>query len=251
MEPVQHRFSYRMAIPLLYLDEVAEFCALHPLWSVERFNAVSFRRSDYLPGEGRALADCARDLVAERLGVRPSGPIAMLAHVRTWGWLFNPISLYYCFDANGTGTQALVAEVANTPWHERHNYVVAEPGHHTFDKELHVSPFFAMDMTYALDYTDPGERLSVRLRSLSHGEVVFDASMNLRRREASRRTLGEIIFSYPFMTARVSAGIYRQAARLRRAGVPFVAHPKHNRVMRTSATAPSDKKCGNEMRDGG
>ncbi len=106
-----------------------------------------------------------RDLVAERTGRRPAGPIALLANLRTWGWLFNPISLYFCAD-NGDGRRpgpisSLVAEVQNTPWHERTAYVVGPPGGHRFAKELHVSPFLPMDLDYELRYTAPGQRLTV------------------------------------------------------------------------------------------
>ena len=224
--PIDHRFQYRVAMPLLDLDEIEELCSLHPLWSNERSNVVSYRRSDYLGGGAMPLAQAVRETVEDRLGTRLSGPIAMLAYPRTWGWLFNPVTLYYCFGATGTGVDALVAEVTNTPWHERHAYVVGQPGTHRFDKALHVSPFFGMDMQYELVYRAPGQRLSLRIRTIREGSVVFDAVMHLERREASRRELGRLVFSHPFMTMRVSAAIYRQAFVLGRAGAPFVTHPR-------------------------
>lgn len=230
-EPVEHHFSYRVALPLVDLDEVDQVCALHRLWSVERPNAVSFRRADFLgaptdPGGGPApLADAVRDTVAAHRGIRPDGPVAMLAHLRTWGWLFNPITLYYCFDPSGTEVEALVAEVTNTPWHERHSYVVGPPGRHRFAKQLHVSPFFGMDQHYRLSYAPPGSRLTVRLGNEEGGRRVFDAVMVLERRPMSSQALAHVLRAYPAMTLQVTAGIYRQALALRRAGVPVVAHP--------------------------
>jgi uncharacterized protein len=150
----------------------------------------------------------------------------MLAHPRTWGWLFNPVTLYYCFGSTGTRVDALVAEVTNTPWHERHAYVVGQPGTHHFDKVLHVSPFFGMDMQYELSYHAPGQRLSLRISTVQEGSAVFDAVMHLERREVSRRELNRLVLSHPFMTMRVSAAIYRQAFALRRAGAPVVTHPR-------------------------
>ena len=236
--PVDHRFSYRVALPLLDLDELDEVVALHPLWSARRRNVVSFRPEDHL-GRGREpLADAARALAGERLGTSLSGPVAVLAHPRTFGWVFNPISLYYCFDATGSDVEALVCEVTNTPWHERHTYVVGEPGTHRFDKAMHVSPFFPMDMTYELTYGPPASRLALRMCLLRGGDVVFDATMRLERREIDRQALGRLIFSYPFMTMRVSATIYRQAYALWRAGAPFVPHPR--RARRGRATGPDD-----------
>jgi uncharacterized protein len=224
--PIDHRFQYRVAMPLLDLDEIEELCSIHPLWSNERSNFVSYRRSDYLGGGPMPLGQVVREAVEDRLGTRLSGPIAMLAHPRTWGWLFNPVTLYYCFDPTGTRVDALVAEVTNTPWHERHAYVVGRPGTHRFDKALHVSPFFGMDMQYELSYRAPGHSLSLRISTIREGSAVFDAVMHLERREVSRRELSRLVFSHPFMTMRVSAAIYRQAFALRRAGAPVVTHPR-------------------------
>ncbi|MGC8628077.1 MAG: DUF1365 family protein [Acidimicrobiales bacterium] len=223
--PVDHRFAYRLALPLIDLDELEELCRLHPLWSVERHNVISFWRRDYLPDRPGPLADVVRDLVEERLGRRPSGPVAMLAHPRTWGWLFNPIALYYCFDPEAARVEALVAEVTNTPWHERHVYVVGEPGRHRFAKELHVSPFFDMGMDYTLAYAEPGDRLSLSMRTVSGDKTLFRAGLRLQRHEANRQALARLVWGHPFSTMRVSAGIYREAFSLWRAGTPFVPHP--------------------------
>jgi DUF1365 family protein len=237
--PVDHRFSYRVALPFIDLDELDALCRLHPLWSVERPNVVSFRRRDYLPDYPGSLVGAVRDLVGERLGRRPSGPVAMLAHLRTWGWLFNPIALYFCFDPDAARVEALVAEVTNTPWHERHVYVVGEPGRHRFAKELHVSPFLGMDLDYELTYGEPGEHLSLSMRTVRGDEGPFDAGLRLERHEASRHALSRFIWRHPLMTMRVSAGIYRQALALRRAGTPFVPHPNRSESRRL----PTSGRC--------
>ncbi|MHB1497236.1 MAG: DUF1365 domain-containing protein [Acidimicrobiales bacterium] len=226
--PVNHRFSYRIALPLVDLDEIDQLFGLHPLWSVEQHNVVSFWRRDYLPGTTGPLRDAVHDLVQERLGRRLTGPVAMLAHPRTWGWLFNPIALYYCFDVSAQRVEALVAEVTNTPWHERHVYVVGGPGRHGFPKELHVSPFFGMDMDYELTYGEPGDRLSLSMRTVKGNETLFDAGMRLERHEADRHALGQLVWGHLFTTMRVSGAIYREALALWRAGAPFVPHPRHS-----------------------
>ncbi|MDA8309887.1 MAG: DUF1365 family protein [Actinomycetota bacterium] len=233
---VDHRFSYRIAMPFVDLDEIDDLCRLHPLWSAERPNVVSYRRRDFLPDRPGPLADAVRDLVAERLGCRPRGPVAMLGHLRTWGWLFNPITLYYCFDPEGVHVESLVAEVTNTPWHERHVYVVGGPGRHRFQKELHVSPFFDSDMDYELSYREPGEHLGLSMRNVRGGETLFGAGLRLERHEADRRALGRLVWSHRLMTMRVSAGIYRQAAALRRAGAPIVPHPSGRPLSRALVT---------------
>jgi DUF1365 family protein len=263
--PRAHEFRYRIAMPYLDLDEIDEICSGHPLWSARRPNAVWFRRADFLagtvdpeepnpPDAGASLGNAVRDLVETRGRARPTGPIAMLAHLRTWGWLFNPVTVYFCLDADGTQVDALVAEVTNTPWHERHAYVLgpipcpASDPHcdptrlqYRFPKALHVSPFMGMDQEYVLECDPPGrrpgDRLVVRLASIESGQKVFEAMLVLRRREATRRELGRVLWSYPLMTLRVSTAIRRQAFRLWRKGVPFHPHPSRSEGGMPEATS--------------
>jgi DUF1365 family protein len=215
-------------MPYIDLDELEEMFAHHPLWSVERPNAVSFRRADFIGDPDVPLDAAVRDLVLERTGRRPVGPVRVLGHVRTWNWLFNPITIYVCMDSTGRRADALVLEVTNTPWHERHAYVIdGGAGEHRFDKELHVSPFLGMDQEYRLRINEPGERLVVHLACREAGAVVFDATLTLRRREVSRAALGRLLWRHPLLTLRVSAGIYWQALRLWAKGAPLHAHPVH------------------------
>jgi uncharacterized protein len=225
-----HSFSYKVAMPLLDLSEVDDVMGLHPAWSARRPAPVRFRRRDFLGDPAAPLDDAVRDLVRERTGRRPKGPVALVANLRTWGWLFNPISLYFCADTagpagDGEPVSSLVAEVENTPWHERHAYVVGPPGRHRFGKELHVSPFLPMGVDYELRYTAPGSRLTVGLDVLRGGQRLFTATLQLRRRELDRAALGHLLWRHPALTHRVTAGIYAQAARLRLKGVPFFSHP--------------------------
>ena len=224
--PVDHRFSYRIAMVLLDLAEIDAFCRLHPLWGNERSNAVSFRRRDFLGDPEVPLDVAVRDLVEERTGDRPTGPVAMLTQLRTWGWLFNPITTYYCFDPTGSVVDTTVVEVTNTPWHERTAYVLEGTGTHRVAKGMHVSPFLPMDLTHRFTIGEPGDRLTLAVDDLRGDELVFSASMALTRMPPGRRSLGRLLWEYPFMTARVSLGIYRQAAALRRKGVPFHRHPE-------------------------
>jgi DUF1365 family protein len=233
-----HEFSYRVAMPYLDLAEIDELVARHPLWAREKPNAVSFRRADYLGDPDVPLDRAVRDLVVARTGRRPRGPIRMLTHVRTWGWLFNPLTVYFCMDPTGDRIDALVLEVTNTPWHERHAYVIdGGAGAHHFRKELHVSPFFGMNQEYRLRVSVPGDRLIVRLASVENGAVVFDATLRLRRRNATRAAMGRLLWRYPLLTLRVSIGIYRQALRLWRKGAPVHAHPCRQHAKETMGAA--------------
>ena len=107
----RHEFAYPVALPYLDLAELDEVFARHPLWSLERPNAVSFRRADFLHPP---CCSTPAATVAERTGRRPVGPIRLLAQVRTWGWLFNPLAVYFCLDESGSRVDALVLHVTNT-----------------------------------------------------------------------------------------------------------------------------------------
>lgn len=218
-------FSYRVTMPLIDLAEVDAVTGLHPLWSARSPAPVWFRRADFLGHPDRPLAEEVGDLVQQRTGARPRGNVALLANLRTWGWLFNPVSLYFCFSADGSAVEHLVAEVENTPWHERCQYVVGAPGWHRFAKAMHVSPFLPMEADYRLHYSHPGERLVVQLDVMREEQRLFAATLSLRRRALDRRELGRLLWDYPAMSQRVSAGIYGQAARLGLRRAPFFAHP--------------------------
>jgi uncharacterized protein len=201
-EPVRHEFRQRLFMAYLDLDELPEVLDRLPLWSARRPAPAWFRARDYLQ-------------------VEHDGPVRLLTHVRTFGHHFNPISLYYCFDRPGERVERVLAEVTNTPWGERHVYVLDGPDA-TVDKGFHVSPFLGMDSRYRVRLSRPGEQLRVHMESRRAGRVDFDATLALARRELTPWPL----LRYPFMTLRVVAGIYAQAARLKLKGAPYHAHPK-------------------------
>lgn len=211
----------------LDLDELPALAGDHWYWSHEKANLVSFRRRDYLGPGALPLDQAVRDLVEEQTGQRPAGPVRLLTHLRTWGYLFNPVSFYYCFDSQQR-LQAVAAQITNTPWGERHTYVL-EAGaarRWTFAKAFHVSPFMPMDQTYDWRFSDPGASLRVHMESWQQAARVFDASLVLRRRPLSGPALRGMLWRHPLMTLRVSAAIYRQALALKAKGCPFHSHPK-------------------------
>jgi len=229
--PRDHAFRYRLFMTYLDLAEVDRVLSLHPLWSRSGPAAVRFERADYLGDPARPLDAEVRDRVAAVLGRRPAGPVRLLTHLRTWGHCFNPVSFYYCFDP-ADELDAIVAEVTNTPWQERHGYVMdARAGRrgraYRFDlaKALHVSPFFPMDQRYDWQFRAPGDSLAVHMNNLERGRRVFDATLVLRRRELSFRTMTEVLVQHPVMTGRVVAAIHWQALRLWLKRVPFFSHP--------------------------
>src|SRR5581483_3238785 len=119
-----HGFEHRIVLVYLELDEVETVFRGRWLWSSRRPNVAWFRRADYLGDPGVSLDQAVRDLVEARTGSRPAGPIGVLTQVRTLGHVFNPVSFYYCWDPSRSRVEVVVAEIENTPWRERHAYVV-------------------------------------------------------------------------------------------------------------------------------
>src|SRR5688500_12792683 len=149
--PAAHEFAYKVFQVYLDLGELETVFDPYLFWSVERANLASFRREDHLKADPQKPLDQAvRDLVERRTGKRPDGPIGLLTHLRYFGYGFNPVSFYYCWDKSGEKLDTVVAEVSNTPWLEQHLYVLdeklnagtAEKKRYRFGKEFHVSPFF-------------------------------------------------------------------------------------------------------------
>ena len=211
---------------LVDLDEIEAFCGLHPLWSSSHLAPAEFRRADYLGGASAPLPEAVRDAVERQVGERPSGPISLLTNVRLWGWLANPISCYFCFDPTGAEVRFMVAEVTNTPWHERHPYVVGGPGDHELSKQLHVSPFLAMDQRYLLHYSAPGSTFGLRIEVRAPEGPSLFAGIELHQVRATRRALGQMLWSPQLSAPGVSLGIYRQALSLLRKGARLHRHPR-------------------------
>jgi DUF1365 family protein len=232
-EPVEHEFRYRLFLMYLDLDELPRILDRYPLWSARRAAPARFRRADFMGDPDRPLAECARDAVEAQTGARPAGPVRMLANLRTLGHVFNPVCFYYCFGAAGEQVEAVVADVNNIPWGERHPYVLARDGRQgtvlaqELDKALHVSPLMAMDQTYAFRASEPGERLSVQIESRPNdgGGKAFDATLSMRHRELSGPLLTRMLLRYPAMSLQIVAKIYTQTLRLKLKGAPYFPHP--------------------------
>ena len=248
LSPVDHSFQYPLFMMYLDLRELGEVFRRRWLWSTSRPNLAWFRRDDHLGDPNLPLDVAVRDLVSARTGRRPTGPIRLLTNLRYFGYVINPVSLYFYSDPADRHLDAIVAEVTNTPWGERHCYVLsesnsirrAERGSYRFQhqKEFHVSPFMGMQMQYRWHITAPRERLVVHIGNHDGEKKLFDATMVLRRREINGRQLARILIRYPFMTAKVAASIYSQALKLWRKKVPFFPHPKQKRPSRLSMESP-------------
>lgn len=238
LEPFVHRFRYRLFFACLDLGELDRVFRGRWLWGVERRALASFRRADHLGDPARPLDEAVRERVEAETGVRPSGPIALLTQLRLFGFVFNPVSFYFCYDPAGERVEAIVAEVTNTPWNERHCYVLRRNARELSfrtRKEFHVSPFLGMELEYAWCFSEPGERLDVAISDLEGGRPVFHAELSLARREITGASLARTLARQPFATGKLFAAIYWQALRLALRGAPFHPHP-HRRAGAPEAT---------------
>jgi hypothetical protein len=242
---VAHAFSYRMFMLYLDLGELPRVFRGRWFWSARRAALARFRREDHLGHHRRPLDVCVRDLVEHQTGERPDGPIRLLTNLRYFGYVFNPVSFYYCFDEDDTRVECIVAEVNNTPWGERLCYVLpgsadvgpAAGGFQRFRprKQMHVSPFMPMDVSYDWRFSAPGEQLSVHMEN-THGErKIFDATLVLERKEITTPSLARALAGYPLMTLKVIGAIHWQALKLWLKGVPVYDHPAKSKQNETSA----------------
>ncbi len=230
--PVEHAFTFPLFMLYLDLDELDRVFAGRWLWSTRRRALARFDARDHLGGGSLPLADVIRKTVAERTGTAPTGPIRLLTHLRYAGYVFNPVSFYYCFDADDERVETVVADVSNTPWGERHSYVLAADEAQGSGlrletaKDFHVSPFMAMDLRYRWSFERPGAWLLARVENVdTDGSRVFDAALAMRRQEITGRSLARALSRHPFLTAQAHVAIYWQALRLWRKGAPLHPHP--------------------------
>jgi DUF1365 family protein len=224
------QFQYPLALAYVDLAELPEL--LGGRLVARRPGTLRFRRGDYLGDPSIPLDDAVRDAVQHHSGVRPTGPVRVLTQLRSFGHTFNPASFYYCFDPAGEQVQAIVAEVTNTPWGERHAYVLvagAEAGsvlHDSTEKRMHVSPLMGMDQRYRFAAAVPAETLSLHIESSQQDHPVFDATLSLKRRPLTAESARWLTWRYPFASIRVLVLIYLQATRARLAGAAYHPHPQ-------------------------
>lgn len=229
--PVEHLVRARLFLMYLDLGELPALFDGHPLWSARGRAVARFRRADYLGDPAVPLDVAVRDLVEQRLGRRPAGPVRMLAHLRYLGHCFNPVTIYWCFAPGGERVEAVVAEVTNTPWGERHAYVAAATGkadamlESRHAKAMHVSPLLPMDLEYRWRVSDPGARIDVAIDCLRGDEPLLQARLALRRRALTRASLTRVLLRHPALTLRALGQIYAHALRLRLKGARWHARP--------------------------
>jgi len=236
MQPTGHEFVYRLFMMYLDLSELDAVFKRRWFWSTRKSALARFRRENHLGDASVPLDQAVRDRIESETGSRPSGPIRLLTNLSYFGFCFNPVSFYYCFDANDERLETIVAEVNNTPWGERHCYVLTESMNrgvaphkrYSPSKNMHVSPFMPMDIDYDWRFSTPSEQLLVHMENAHQGRKVFDATLEFERTEIGAGSLARVLLVYPFMTLKIITAIHWQALRLWLKRVPVHDHPDKN-----------------------
>jgi len=240
--PRPHAFNYRTSLLLLDLDEQAAVFGLSRLWSGRWYSPMRFRERDYLRDlrtSDESLKDCAQRLVQQELGVCADGAVQLLTQVRSFGLVFNPVSFFYCHDRKGK-LQAIIAEVTNTPWHERFCYIIkADPNSSEQQvetrKAFHVSPFLPADLDYRMRFSLPTQQLRVHMEDWQGSQRLFDATLSLQRTPLSGALLRREAWSFPFMILKTLSAIYWQALRLLFKRIPIHDHPQSEQKLQASS----------------
>ena len=239
--PVNHEFEYRAGMLALDVDEWETVTKISPLFSLERFNWLSLKRADYFRPDAGALSTAIRDHVEKATGWRPDGAIELVTHPRYFGYVFNPVSFYFCYEhgdtpEQGTVPRVIMAQITNTPWHERHVYCLEalregpnaagwQSEQFGFSKRFHVSPFNGMEQHYQWTFSFRGPELRIHMHVLEEGKKHFDATLVVHRTPLTRKEVHRSLRKFPMEAIKVSAGIYWHALKLKLKGAPFYTHP--------------------------
>jgi DUF1365 family protein len=231
--PTAHEFRYSLFMVLLDIDRIAEAMGVSWLTGYNRRRWAAFDDRDHIGDPARPLRERVQ-ASARRAGVDlPDGPIHLLTHLRYAGYVFNPISFYYCYDRGGRLCRVL-ADVRNTYGGRQNYWLTPLDGRDqrmraVAAKSLYVSPFMVFDVAYEFVLTPPDDTLVAHMNVLPDVNVrrtpIFDATLTLRRQPWTSRSLRGVLLRHPLMTAKVIAAIHWEALRLRLKGLPTVPMP--------------------------
>ena len=232
--PKKHAFCYKVFMVHLFTDEINKVFKKNIFWSANRKNLSSFNRKDYHKPEEDDLAKAVRKTMSDQLGEPVRGPVSIITHLRTFGYCFNPVSFYYCWDEDKKTPHTLMAEITNTPWHERYakcfklDQLKDQTTTHEFKKEFHVSPFIGMDINYDWRFKGPAEHFKVDMMLKEKDQLFFTAHLNMKHKPFNSFNMNWALTRFPLLTFRITFGIYWHALLLRLKGCRFYPHPKNS-----------------------
>lgn len=233
-KPKLREFSHTVGYAMIDLDEVDSLFQIPLLFSHSRPALYGFEREALFNPKTQDLKKAVLDRIESELGFRPNGPVRVLTQLKSLGVAFNPVSFYYCYAQDGETPLAVLSEITNTPWDERHTYVQKFDSStlrsdHQFQKEFHVSPFLGMDYRYRWRFNSPGKNLVVHMENHA-AQMDFDATLTLQKREWN--TAFDTLYflsRFALMPIFTLFMIYLHAAVIWMRGIPFFSHPKHQK----------------------
>lgn len=232
-----HSFRMSLRMPCVNVDRLDEICALSPFWSQNQDNLASWNQRDFGFEDGKAIGDEARERVRRVLGPCDIGDVYLLAHPRYFGHQFNPVSFYFVHDLQDR-LLAIISEITNIPWGERHAYVhPCADGKRTFEfaKQFHVSPFLEMDHQHHWRFHWTDKNFAVHMENHFQDELKFDATFATRKTALNAAGLRRCLWGTPLSTVRVVAGIYWHAMQVWRKGNAYVRHPGPHKLQESAA----------------
>lgn len=244
LKPFGHRFSYSVFTLLVDIDRLADAGRISPLFSIGRFNLMSFREADHGPRDGSSLRAHVDAQLAARGIATPPARVLLLCYPRILGYVFNPLSVYFAYDENND-LIAVIYEVRNT-FGDLHTYVEpVRPGQlgpegvrQTRAKAFYVSPFIDMAQTYAFRVLPPGKAVRVRILESDAEGPLLSAAFAGRRREATSRAILSLCLKIPFMTLKIIGGIHWEATKLWLKGAPFHSPSRRPRTVLRNTAIP-------------
>ncbi len=241
VRPKRHHLRYSVYSLLLDLDEVQDLDRRHRLFSYNRPGPIAFYDRDHGPLDGSPLRPWVEGLMREA-GFEPDGgPIRLLCYPRLLGYVFNPISVYFCYDREENLT-VILYEVCNT-FKERHIYVIPVSGkegevvRQHCDKAMYVSPFIDMDCSYDFKILPPSKSIGIVINQADSEGPLLTAVFKGDHKPFDARSLARVLVTFPFMTLKIIAGIHWEALRLWLKGVPVFSHKAAASPVRTSIGA--------------
>lgn len=225
-----HSFTYSTSMLFIDLDNIKSAFNQNFFWSYEKFNLASFYRKDFFGDSKKSLKSEIRKLVTGELNVKVEGKIFLLTTLRYFGYCFNPVSFYYCYDKKKQ-LVAIVSHITNTPWEERHAYIhdcrKLRGGTKIFEfkKDFHVSPFLPMNLKYKWKFNEPRDFLFISMECSKNKEKYFNATLKMTNKAWSSYALNNLLFlSFP-MSIKAIVSIYWNALILYLKKVRFYPHP--------------------------